>query len=424
MTGWLRYAAMATFAILAWVVRGASPTGAWAATIGLIVVGFVFAFSETAAARLTFLGLAAFCAATITVAWFVRDIRTGADLGRGLTEGLAAFLAVGVPVAVVGRLLPLIGEINLVAVLLNRYGQTPPRVTVWAVAMSAVYGVPVAVATGILISLAVGGLLGFAVGVIAGALAGVAAAQLGLGAGIWSAELPQGQVELTERSAFLGRAGQASADISSIMIAAIATIVLGVSDVAEFSLSLLAEITAVLLVTVGLGGVIRRILVGAAEGAHFPGAIGAMKIVVLPLGAGLGIILGLFASANLLDTVDWAGRDSVEWILVIMLAVTAVGYFLGRLGAAVGLAIGATFALFASDELLTGLIEDWAAGPRALGLGVAGMIGGIVVFELVDGYLTIAGSRQNGLIGLEAVVLLGGSAAAVILGSSAGISAL
>ena len=68
-------------------------------------------------------------------------------------------------------------------------------------------------------------------------------------------------------------------------------------------------------------------------------------------------------------------------------------------------------------------------GGRLIGfppviLGLAGMIGGTIVYGIIDAFFGTTGSEPNGLMGTSAVLLFGGAIAGVAFGVASGIGAM
>ncbi len=421
----LRYSGLGLLAAVAWAVSSASATGVNVAATMLLVVGFLLVFWDPPFARWAYLGVAALTAAAIVIGGLIAGHRGGAEFAEGLLAGLGVFLAIAVPSFVISRMLPLINEVKIVGRLVGRYGKPDEGFAVWTLAMSASYGVPIGVASGLIIGLSIGGPTGLIVGVLVGALGSAVAAQVGFGAGMWRIGRVPGPVELIESERFLKHASQAPVDILSMLVAAIATVVLGFSDVAEFTLSLALEVVVGLLVAGWLAVAVPHWVILRVDAfPTFGDFIRTLKVVVIGAGAAIGIALGVFTTAALLVPVELPDGAGTLSLAAVVAVAAFIALALGRLGAVVGLAIGSTIAVVGGDGVLPASIGDWATDYLIFATGLIGMVGGMIVYEFVDVFLGTAGSEQGGLMGIGAFLTFGGALAAVIAGVAVGIGAM
>ena len=427
MTRWLRYAGLASLGEFAWALSGAAPTGAAVAWMMFLVIGFTLASWEPSSARWAYLGVAAVCASAIVIGGLITGHRDGAQLEEGLITGLGVFLAIAVPTFVIGRLLPLVCEIKQVGRLESQYGRGDEGVIVWTIAMSAAYSLPIGVAAGLIIGLSVGGSVGFVLAVLVGALAGAVAAQVGFGAGMWRVGELTGPVELINREQFLKQAKQVPADILSIVVAAIATVVLGLSDAAEFALTQGVELFVTTAVTGVLAGLVPVLVIRSIYAfPSFNGFFRTLKVIVVGVGAGLGIMLGVLAAATVIENVQLPDRGGLAWLGGIAAIAAIVALALGRLGTIVGFVIGATLGVVGDPSLLAELTGGRLTGSPPVILGLAGMIGGTIVYGIIDAFFGIVGSEAGpkGLMRTSAVLLFGGAFAGVAFGVASGIGAM
>jgi hypothetical protein len=417
-TQYLRVVELALLANLAWFATSLSTAWALTALTLVLVAGFAVAFWEYR----FYLIAAAVCAAVIVIDGLVTAQRFDA-VAHGLSSGLFAFLAVAAPTLVIAVMLVLVAEVQYVSAAEDRY-QARYRhggegIGFWISAGSGAYGVPIGIACGLVVGFAVGGWAGLLLALLVGSVAGALAAKIGVGAAIWQVGRLPGPVQPTNREQFLSHARQVPGELLTITIT---TVVLEGNEVRQFALTSSLEVGVMLLATGGLAVLLPTVM--AALPFRREGVlVGSVRILLIGLGAPLGIVLGWLAGAQMLRGVAGPSGQNLLWVMGIAAAAAIVAVGLGRLGVAVGLAIGATLGILAGHGTKCDVLCGMSTGYRTLALAGIGLLAGAIVFTVIAFVTGIRGSSEGAFRPTAVILLFGGMLAAIVLGAMRGIGA-